>query len=112
MYKLMVSDGEKKYSVCTCSDKKTIDGLVNNLNQFINEHHRLAENISLKDFLADECEAYYLGKVLDYFAPGLGMLIIMESLRRIGNKHNIILRENMWSNKKCLRKKCRISEAT
>lgn len=111
MYRLMVSDGERRYTVCTCSDKKTIDGLVDNLNRFINDHHRLEEKISLKDFLSDECEAYYLCKVLDYFAPGLGTIIIMESLRRLGDKHHIVLQKDMWSNKKCLRKKIRIPKA-
>lgn len=112
MYKLTISDGEKKYTVCTCSDKDTIEGLKSNLNQFINEHHHLEENLSLKDFLADECEAYYLGKVLDYFAPGLGVIIIMESLRRLSLEHEIILRKDMWDIKTCLRKKCCIRRAT
>ena len=112
MYKLTISDGKKKYTVCTCGDKATIEGLKNNLNQFINEHHRLEENISLKDFLADECEAYYLGKVLDYFAPGLGVIIIMESLRRLSIKHDIILHKNMWGIKTCLRKKHSIRKTT
>lgn len=105
MYQLILKNGEKKYSICVSSDKEMIDDLAENLNKYFDNHYKVNQGILLRDFLADESEQYYLIKVMDYYAPGFGAMIILESLKRLSKKKRIVVKDNMFDSKRTFRRR-------
>lgn len=105
MYKLCIKDSEldKKFTLILSAGKEHLENICEDLNKYFNSI--VGNNkISLKDFLDDESNTYYLTKVLDYHAPGIEALVIVDGIRVLANRQNIVISENSCIVRKAMRK--------